>query len=313
MSVAYDILRFKKVVETGSISEASRLLYVSQPALSKSIRLLEEHYGVELLDRHAQGVTPTPCGTIVYRAACEIERSLLSMEREMLRERSQREPAHARTAIHIGCSTIWNDFLMPEVMQQIDHIDAYEIHVTNDTSEQLLSDLLETERYDFVLCRMLDEPRYAELHHEPLLKSQPAIFVSEHHPVFRAGFDKERLGGLKWVKLKSLAALRRTDLTPAGLSLVPKSFFQPAISFEVEDLMTAAQLVRDDYAILLPLALAGLLERYGIKPLPFPRTLTNSYWLGMVRRRATGAPLHVMDLMTTIKLFVSAHAALQNQ
>lgn len=311
--MAYDILRFKKVVETGSISEASRLLYVSQPALSKSIRLLEEHYGVELLERHAQGVTPTRCGTIVYRAACEIERTILTMEREMLRERSLREPGQARTAIHIGCSTIWSDFLMAEIMPQIERIDAFEIHVTNDTSEQLLADLLETTRYDFVLCRILDDTKYAGLHREPLLKSQPAIFVSEQHPVFRAGFDKDRLAELKWVKLKSLPALRRADLTPAGLSLVPHSFFQPAISFEVDDLMTAAQLVRNDYAILLPLALAGLLERYGIKPLPFPKTLTNSYWLGMVHRGETDAGLHVKDLITTIKLFVSTHATLQNQ
>ncbi|MFW5643096.1 MAG: LysR family transcriptional regulator, partial [Alkalispirochaeta sp.] len=40
-----NLLRFKKVVEAGSISKASRLLFVSQPALSQAIKLLEEEYG----------------------------------------------------------------------------------------------------------------------------------------------------------------------------------------------------------------------------------------------------------------------------
>jgi hypothetical protein len=41
-----------------------------------------------------------------------------------------------------------------------------------------------------------------------------------------------------------MPVLRRTDLTPAGLSYFPDNFFTPKISYEVEDLMAAIQLIR---------------------------------------------------------------------
>lgn len=305
-AMVYDLQRFKKVVETGSISKASRLLFVSQPALSKSLRVLEEYYGVDLLERFASGVKPTAYGTILYQAACEMEKLSLEIENQILHEKSVREPFPGRKEIHLGCSTIWSELLLPEVMRRIEGIDAYEIHVTNDTSEQLLHDLLETDRFDFVLCRILEEEKYKHLCYVPLLKSQPAIFVNSQHPLVKNGIDRKKLEQLRWVKLKSLPPLRHSDVTSAGLSLLPKSFFRPAISFEVQDLMAAVQLLRNDYAIVLPLALAGLVEKYNVKPLPFPKTLTNAYWLGMAHSREVEMPLHVRELMNRIRMLLSS-------
>lgn len=50
------------VMEEGSISAAARRLRVTQPALSRQIRALEEELGVELLMRGAHSVTPTAAG-----------------------------------------------------------------------------------------------------------------------------------------------------------------------------------------------------------------------------------------------------------
>jgi DNA-binding transcriptional LysR family regulator len=300
-----DLLRFKRVVEAGSISKASRLLFVSQPALTRSIQLLEDRYGVDLLERHPTGVTPTAYGRILYRSACELERCFLDLEDRILREKASHERRSGRAAVHIGCSTIWNDFLLPEVMRTVESVDEYEIHVTNDMSEHLLADLLADNRYDFVLCRILEDEAYKPLASVPLFESRAAVFVNEHHSIFDTGFDKEKLQELKWVKLKSLPVLQETDLTAAGLSLIPEGFFPSAVAFEVEDLMAAIQLLRHDHAILLPLALASMLEEYRIKPLPFPRTLTNSYWLGMVYSPDHEQPLHVRELMNRIRLFFS--------
>jgi DNA-binding transcriptional LysR family regulator len=297
-----ELLRFKRVVEAGSISKASRLLFVSQPALSKSIRLLEDHYGVILLERHAAGVRPTASGNVLYDSACEMERCLLSIEERLLRETAAHEPRQHRKKIRIGCSTIWNDFLLPEVSKTIETIDTYEIHVTSGTSEQLLDDLLEDQRYDFVLCRILEEERFRPLHSIPLFESRPAVFISEHHPILTRTVDTEQLGKLKWVKLTNLPGLRERDLTPAGKSLLPEDFFSSSISFEVEDLMAAVQLLHDNHAILLPLALADVLKSYNIRPLPFPSPITASYWLGMVYSSDHNAALHVRDLMNKIRL-----------
>ena len=53
---------FIAVVETGSISAASRKVYVAQPALTRQMRLLEEDVGTQLLYRHARGIRPTVAG-----------------------------------------------------------------------------------------------------------------------------------------------------------------------------------------------------------------------------------------------------------
>ena len=53
---------FVAVAEEGQFTRAARDLHVAQPALSQAIANLESELGVELLTRHARGVTPTPAG-----------------------------------------------------------------------------------------------------------------------------------------------------------------------------------------------------------------------------------------------------------
>jgi len=50
------------VAETGSIQEASRLLHVTQPALSKTIKELETSVGATLFVRSSKGIRLTPYG-----------------------------------------------------------------------------------------------------------------------------------------------------------------------------------------------------------------------------------------------------------
>ena len=56
-----DIVYFLAVCEHDSMSAAAETLFISQQALSKSIRKLERHLGVSLFDRSVHGVKPTNC------------------------------------------------------------------------------------------------------------------------------------------------------------------------------------------------------------------------------------------------------------
>ncbi|RUR45114.1 LysR family transcriptional regulator [Vreelandella populi] len=63
---------FIAVVETGSISAASRKVHVAQPALTRQMRLLEEDVGTQLLDRHARGIRLTVAGRTLYSEAIRL-------------------------------------------------------------------------------------------------------------------------------------------------------------------------------------------------------------------------------------------------
>ncbi|MCW3067506.1 MAG: transcriptional regulator [Solirubrobacterales bacterium] len=53
---------FVTVAEDGQMTRAARKLNLAQPALSRAISQLESELGIQLLDRHARGVTVTPAG-----------------------------------------------------------------------------------------------------------------------------------------------------------------------------------------------------------------------------------------------------------
>jgi len=57
-----DLRYFLSAAMTGNVGRAARELNVSQSAISKQIRKLEEGLGKPLLLRHGRGVTPTPAG-----------------------------------------------------------------------------------------------------------------------------------------------------------------------------------------------------------------------------------------------------------
>ena len=65
---------FVAIAEARSVRGAARALGLAQPALTRSLRELERHLGVQLLERHARGVVTTAEGDrFVLRARAALE------------------------------------------------------------------------------------------------------------------------------------------------------------------------------------------------------------------------------------------------
>jgi len=67
---------FAQIVESGSLSKASRQLFIAQPALSQQLAKLEREVGKPLLNRSSRGVAPTENGLALYHHACFMLRQL---------------------------------------------------------------------------------------------------------------------------------------------------------------------------------------------------------------------------------------------
>lgn len=61
---------FFEVARAGSFTGAARSLRISQPSLSKAVRLLEEREGISLFNRSKKGVTLTATGLLAFES-CE--------------------------------------------------------------------------------------------------------------------------------------------------------------------------------------------------------------------------------------------------
>jgi DNA-binding transcriptional LysR family regulator len=77
------LLAFYEVARAGSISAGAQRLHVSQPAVTREIRELEERLGVTLFDRLPRGVALTPAGNTLLEYATRIFALSEAAEREL--------------------------------------------------------------------------------------------------------------------------------------------------------------------------------------------------------------------------------------
>ncbi|MGE0328162.1 MAG: LysR family transcriptional regulator [Polyangiaceae bacterium] len=93
---------FVAVVEHGSFSQAATRLAKSQPALSKLVKNLEEHLGLELLDRSSYRPLPTTQGRLFYERARALLDSTSALE-SFAAALSGGVESHIRVALECVC------------------------------------------------------------------------------------------------------------------------------------------------------------------------------------------------------------------
>jgi DNA-binding transcriptional LysR family regulator len=99
---------FLLVVQTGTFTEAARRAHVSQPALSASIRRLEEELDARLLHRDRRGATPTAAGEALLPRA----RAALAAVEDGRRAVAEVMGLHAGT-VRLGAGPTACTYLLP--------------------------------------------------------------------------------------------------------------------------------------------------------------------------------------------------------
>ena len=161
---------FYTVANTGNISKAAKELYISQPAISKSIQKLEESVGCKLFSRSSRGVVLTDEGKLLYdHVSSDFE--TLTLGEEKLKRSIELGVGHLKIGVS---STLCKYLLLPylkEFIRQNPHISiSISCQSTNDTLK-----LLEDNKIDIGL---IGKPENLKNIHFDFLEEIEDIFVA---------------------------------------------------------------------------------------------------------------------------------------
>ena len=158
---------FLSVAEHLSFSKAAEALHISQPAVSRHIKELEQRYDASLFERKGNRIYLTGAGEKVYHAFKEIAQHYRNLDFEM----GELHNAQAGE-IRVGASSTIAQYVIPRVMasfhKRYPHI---RLHLMNGNSfemEQLLLD----NRIDLALVENLSSQagiRYRDFLHDELI------------------------------------------------------------------------------------------------------------------------------------------------
>jgi DNA-binding transcriptional LysR family regulator len=223
------------VVARGSIRSAARELRVSQPALTRSIRLLEAELEVKLLDRTARGVVPTPAGRAFVTRSRVIHNEL-----GRAREELAQIVGEQAGSVAFGVSPQAAIHLVPPAVAQFrqEHVNA-SVRVVDGLPHLLLPQLRDGS-LDFIIGGRPQGKLDAHIKTHPLFTNRLVVGARKAHPLRHARSLRE-LVDANWV-----------IYTPAGWSgaIIPDIF-------EKNGLVPPKSVVRSDSYVSLLSILAN--------------------------------------------------------
>lgn len=179
---------FYAVANAGNISRAAKELYISQPAISKSIQKLEESVGIRLFDRSSRGVTLTAEGALLYshvKSAFE----MLSLGEDKLRRSIELGVGHLTIGVS---STLCKYILLPYLKDFIKKYPHINISISCHSTNQTLA-LLEDGKLDVGL---IGKPENSKIIDFYCLREIEDIFVATDdylHNLKLRGVEEEQI------------------------------------------------------------------------------------------------------------------------
>lgn len=190
-----NLQHFAAAIEEGSIGKAARRLNVSQPAITRSIRQLEDHLQVPLLERGSKGVGATSFGESLYTRAKSILSDIRRAELEIDELRGGME-----NMLTVGALPSQANFILPEATIRFAEIrPTTRVRVMQKGRAEILPGLIRGE-FDLIFA-FLDQPETNDRIGQRLLfYDRPSIVVRKDHPVLSEGSKiAERLLDYPWV------------------------------------------------------------------------------------------------------------------
>lgn len=246
MSVKLELYRvFKEVAEAGNITAAAQTLFISQSAVSQSIKQLEAELQTRLFARNSRGVTLTADGRMLY----EYVRSamgLLETGEEKLSQSRDLQMGH----LTIGASdTVTSQFLLPYLDRFHRQYPAIHIQIISGRSHKVLG-LLQSGKVDIAFASTPQEA--ASLETFPCLTTHSIFVAGAEYPCdFDHVYTLEEIARFPLILLERKASSRL---------YLEKYFLQNGLHLHPEIELGARSLLVDLAAI--GFGVAGVTEEF---------------------------------------------------
>lgn len=188
---------FVTVFECGNMSRAAEEIPISQPALTRSVRMLEDELGVELFQRHARGAAPTAAGERFYHHA----KSILA---ECARAREDALQAGGKLAgqVTMGVGPLFASHMVDGILARF--CAKYElvgVSVLQAFFEDLVTQLT-MGQIELALCNFPVKELPPELTFETLFEVRTSVFVGSSHALASTPEPSvEALAQARWVNV----------------------------------------------------------------------------------------------------------------
>lgn len=176
-----------EVANSGSMNEAAKKLYVSQPSLSSAIKELEQEFGITLFNRTNKGISLSNEGQEFLGYAKQI------IEQTHLLEERYLDQTERKIKFSISCqhySFAISAFI--ELIQEYGY-NEYDFTIQETRTAEIIEDVKSMKSElgilylnDFnrkVLTKLFREN---QLTFHSLFKAQPHVFIGKHHPLASA-------------------------------------------------------------------------------------------------------------------------------
>jgi DNA-binding transcriptional LysR family regulator len=176
----HDLRVLMAVSEAGSMNRAARNLRSTQPAISRSIREMEQMVGVRLLDRGPRGVTPTAYGRVLLEGSAAVFDDL---RQTLKRIEFLNDPTTGK--VRVGCSPLLAASFAAAV---IDHVSSryqkIEFELITAPVEASYPELIER-KLDLLITRNVGPVGDEQLIFEPLFEDSLVVVAGANHPLVR--------------------------------------------------------------------------------------------------------------------------------
>jgi DNA-binding transcriptional LysR family regulator len=150
MTNNYELYKvFYWAAKTGSLTQAAKMLYLTQPSVSHAIKQLEESFGLTLFYRTSKGVSLTQEGTILY-SYIEQSHILINSAEEKMIALKNLDNGELRIG---GSDSLFKHYLLPYLEDFIKKYPGIKLHLNHGTTPEVITFLKEG-KIDLGVVRM---------------------------------------------------------------------------------------------------------------------------------------------------------------